>query len=244
MQETSSDFVERELLQNIWHELRGSLALVYRFTDRLAEETRNAPPIHARVAELQRALRRVRTGSFIFNFIAAGGLDRVTSSFTSMTLSEVFAIVSESVEDLVTINSGSRRLVACKVDRKSFQKFAYLHFAGDKDLLIRCANNILSNAFQYSYPNTTVFVRVRKAQEGALLEVRNTGIELSRDEITHIGERGWRGREACKFSDGSGLGLWIVSHIAKAHGGYLRAVPTNSRGETCFQLFLPMEERS
>jgi signal transduction histidine kinase len=43
--------------------------------------------------------------------------------------------------------------------------------------------------------------------------------------------------------EGSGIGLWIVDHIMKAHEGELIVVPTTSDGITEVKLVFPSIER-
>jgi adenylate cyclase len=56
------------------------------------------------------------------------------------------------------------------------------------------------------------------ADERVCLEVRDTGRGIAPEDLPHIFERFYRGREASTVP-GSGLGLAIVKEIVDMHGG-------------------------
>jgi two-component system, OmpR family, sensor histidine kinase BaeS len=71
----------------------------------------------------------------------------------------------------------------------------------------------------------------------AMLQVTDTGVGISADDLPHIFDRFWRGRGAAQIS-GSGIGLAIAAELAQAHGGRLTASSEPGRG-TQFTLLLP-----
>jgi two-component system, OmpR family, sensor histidine kinase BaeS len=74
-------------------------------------------------------------------------------------------------------------------------------------------------------------------EPGAVLTVTDTGIGIPADELPHIFERFWRGRQAAQTS-GSGIGLAVAAELAQAHGGQLTAVSQPGLG-TKMTLTLP-----
>ena len=75
------------------------------------------------------------------------------------------------------------------------------------------------------------------AGPGAMLRVTDTGAGIPADELPHIFERFWRGRQATQTS-GSGIGLAVAAELARAHGGQLTASSQPGRG-TEMTLSLP-----
>jgi two-component system sensor histidine kinase BaeS len=70
-----------------------------------------------------------------------------------------------------------------------------------------------------------------------VLRVSDTGTGIPADELPHIFERFWRGRQASQIS-GSGIGLAVAAELARAHGGQLTASSQPGRG-TEMTLTLP-----
>jgi two-component system sensor histidine kinase BaeS len=71
-----------------------------------------------------------------------------------------------------------------------------------------------------------------------VLRVSDTGTGIPADELPHIFERFWRGRQASQIS-GSGIGLAVAAELARAHGGQLTASSQPGRG-TEMTLTLPV----
>ena len=57
----------------------------------------------------------------------------------------------------------------------------------------------------------------------------NEGLEVKREEASKLKQRGYRADQAIWVTgEGSGIGLWIVDEIMKAHGGRLAITPTQN----------------
>ncbi len=113
---------------------------------------------------------------------------------------------------------------------------------GDAELLEFAVYNLLSNAVKYS-PDRSV-VRVTAAGEAgrALIEVRDQGAGISKQDADRIFERFYRTEDAFQSAQpGLGLGLSIVREISRLHGG---AVTLESKvGEgSAFTLTLPCHQ--
>jgi two-component system sensor histidine kinase SenX3 len=101
-------------------------------------------------------------------------------------------------------------------------------------------SNLLDNAIKYSAEKVEVSVRLETPDGLALLRVTDRGVGIPSEELKRIFKRFYRvpGRNSFKIK-GTGLGLFIVRAVAKAHGGKAYAA---SRGEglgTTFTLELP-----
>jgi signal transduction histidine kinase len=110
----------------------------------------------------------------------------------------------------------------------------------DKELINQALNNILDNASKYSYRGTRVLIRLGMSKTGSYLGITNQGIPIRPTEVTKVFERGWRSEDAMLVvGEGTGIGLWIVDNIMKAHGGSVRVISNTARGVTEFRLYLP-----
>ena len=111
--------------------------------------------------------------------------------------------------------------------------------AGDPGRLAQVLDNLLSNALRYT-DRGTVTVRTFTEGDHAVLEVADTGIGMSSDELPHVFERFWRSEKSRSRSrGGAGIGLAIVRELVRAHDG--RIDVTSHPGEgTAFTIRLPM----
>lgn len=96
----------------------------------------------------------------------------------------------------------------------------------DYDLLVQAISNLLDNAAKYSFPDTRVEIYCGlTGKQNFHITVKNEGLPLH--EAEKCKERNWRGAEAKLVTgEGSGIGLWIVDAIMKAHDGRLIIIPT------------------
>ena len=90
---------------------------------------------------------------------------------------------------------------------------------GDADLLRVALRNLIENALRHTPDGCEVTLGASLEKEQPILWVRDTGQGVAADELSHITERFFRGRDV--IHEGSGLGLAIVSRVAELHGARL-----------------------
>ncbi len=91
---------------------------------------------------------------------------------------------------------------------------------GDRDRLKELLLILVDNAVRYSPPHGQVSASLEARDGQAVIIIADTGIGLSDDEIPHLFERLYRGRQARAMRPaGTGLGLAIARWITEAHGG-------------------------
>ena len=94
--------------------------------------------------------------------------------------------------------------------------------------------NLIANALQHGEPNTAVRVSIDGTGGVVVLKVKNEGPPIPADLMPVLFEPFSRGRVS---PHGLGLGLYIVKHIATAHGGTVN-VESTAEGGTIFTLEL------
>ena len=99
---------------------------------------------------------------------------------------------------------------------------------------------LLDNAIKYNRQDGHVTVRTAIQEEQALLEVRDTGIGIAPEHLSHLGERFYRVDKArSREAGGTGLGLSIAHGIVVAHEGTLNLSSVPEQGTTV-TLTLPL----
>jgi len=113
---------------------------------------------------------------------------------------------------------------------------------GDPDELKAALSNLVDNAIKYSNNGVRVEVELAPVDERRVaIRVTDQGIGISPGELKRVFRRFYRIPEAVAMRiKGTGLGLFIVSSIARKHGGKVFAEsPGPGRGST-FTLQLPV----
>jgi signal transduction histidine kinase len=111
----------------------------------------------------------------------------------------------------------------------------------DANAIDRALANLLDNAVKYSDGGDLIEVGLWSDDGEAHISVRDRGIGIPRDEQQRIFERFHRVSTGLVHDvRGSGLGLSLVQHIMKAHGGRVTVDSRPGQGST-FTLHLPVE---
>ncbi len=110
---------------------------------------------------------------------------------------------------------------------------------GDRLMLRRAINNLLSNAVRHTPRGGCVMIRIDDAGDGTVkLSVENTGDTIPAEHLPRLFDRFYRvDASRQRFSEGAGLGLAITRSILRAHGGDAAVYSRN--GTTRFDLIIP-----
>jgi signal transduction histidine kinase len=104
--------------------------------------------------------------------------------------------------------------------------------------------NLVSNALRYSRPEDgPVEVALAVADNNLVMTVTDQGPGLSKDQAEHIGEPFYRSDPSrARESGGTGLGLYLATLVANAHGGALNLRDTDGHGAS-FEVRIPLTDR-
>lgn len=112
---------------------------------------------------------------------------------------------------------------------------------GDAAALRRVLDNLVANAVKFAASGRSLAVRAATRADGGaiVLRVEDAGPGIPRDERERVFEPFYRGGAAERnAAPGSGLGLSLVRHVVRAHGGRVH-VEGREAGGTAVVLELP-----
>jgi len=110
---------------------------------------------------------------------------------------------------------------------------------GDRNNLEGVFTNLVNNAIKYTPEEGEVTIRVKGEGENVRVEVSDTGIGISKEDLPRIFDRFYRVKsEKTRQIVGTGLGLSIVKHIVEAHLGTI-SVESEEGGGSTFTVVLP-----
>jgi two-component system, NtrC family, sensor histidine kinase GlrK len=100
-------------------------------------------------------------------------------------------------------------------------------------------SNLLSNAIKYTKNNGKVRVKVGPCSLGALVEIQDSGIGISEEDLPKIFTKFYQAGNTARIkSGGTGVGLALVKAFTEGHGGKVYAESSVGRGST-FRVELP-----
>jgi len=113
---------------------------------------------------------------------------------------------------------------------------------GEPKRLEQIVVNLLSNALRYTDAGGRVTLTVRPEGGDALLEVADTGIGISQEDLPRVFTRFWRGEKSrSRATGGAGIGLSIVKELVRAHGGDISVASAPGDGSV-FRVTIPASE--
>ena len=115
----------------------------------------------------------------------------------------------------------------------------------DKELVVKCVVNILSNAFKYTPHGGHITIRLQPEPVPQPLwytiAISDTGIGIPEQDIHRVFERFYQASSShtATATTGSGIGLHLVKQLIERHHGKITVHSTPNVGTT-FTLYLPL----
>jgi len=214
---------KRALLLGISHELRTPLSRM-RLTLEFIDDKDNVESLKAEISEMEK---------IVVSLLEA---ERLNSRHTQLSRTQVIIgnLITETLEDFFSREADriSVKLPATPVT-----------VSIDEARISLLLKNLLSNALRYSKPEDgSVELTISTTEDVLLMVVTDHGPGLSEDQAANIGEPFYRSDTSrARESGGTGLGLYLATLVARAHGGSLRLLDTDDQGAS-FEVHIPLGE--
>ena len=237
---TEARKVERmrvDFIANASHELRTPLASLLGFIETLQGPAREDEKARQKFLGIMREQAR-RMARLIDDLLS---LSRIEQNQHVRPEAPVdLALVARHVADTL---APLAREMAVDVDLAAGQSVIVV---GDRDELVRVAENLVENAIKYGAPppgekrRGKIEIRVARQNREGALSVRDDGPGIAPEHLPRLTERFYRidaGQSRSK--GGTGLGLAIVKHILARHRGRLAIASEIGRGAV-FTAIVPL----
>jgi two-component system, sensor histidine kinase len=212
------------LIATLGHDLRNPLHVISTGLSALADSSTMSDGERATVDRLVRTadrMDRMIEQAMVVAHTLGGGIIPVSPA--RIDLAE---LVSQVVQDS---HHATKREIDIQVNLAD-------KVLGDPDKLNRLIDNLLANAIRHG--DGSIKISVDRDDDSALLMFHNGGVAIPSHLIDKLFDPYTRSSQ----SPGSGLGLYIVHQIARAHGGSV-AVSSTDHGTT-FTVKLPIAPSS
>ena len=223
-----SDFVA-----NVSHELRTPLALIRLYAETLELGRLNAKEKYQEyfriIREESERLTALINNILDFSRIEAG---RKEYEFKETNLPELVRSTLDSYRFQIEQNGFAfEENIAADIPPVNV----------DREAIARSLLNLVNNALKYSKDEKYIGVSLYRANGSVKLEVRDHGIGIPAGEQEKIFEKFYRcGDPLVHNIKGSGLGLSLVRHIVRAHGGDVQVESAPEKGSK-FTIRLPLD---
>jgi signal transduction histidine kinase len=223
-----------ELVARMSHELRTPLATITCAGENLADD------LVASTVETRQYGRIIqqeghRLNKTIADILLCCRLQIRPDATLKMAPVDVPEVLSQAVSDSLMVTSDPTLQIEQRVDA------SLPRLLGDREALRVALKNLIVNAIRHGEGSPIrVAARALRA-DGAqvVIEVEDEGPGIPEDELPSIFDSFFRGRLATDGQiEGSGIGLSVVYHVVRAHGGQVRASRVQPHG-TRFTLQLP-----
>ena len=140
-------------------------------------------------------------------------------------------LMEELLETAQKMGSEKKLFMTGLIDKK-------ITILGSPEKLGRAVLNIIDNAIKYTPVSGKIEIKLTKQKHNVFLNIKDSGIGISSNDLPHIFDRFYRGSSTGK-TFGSGLGLAIAKAIISSHKGEIKVESRIGKG-TSFIVVLPL----
>jgi PAS domain S-box-containing protein len=216
--------LREQFIAVLGHDLRNPLASVAAGTRALARHPEKAAEI---AAQMEQSISRM---SGLIENVLDFARGRLGGGFITTRDSEepLEPVLLQVIEELRSVHP--ERNVAVDIDLREPVECDRLRIG-------QLLSNLLGNAFLYGAPDAPIQVHAQVDGGQFKLSITNSGEAIEPSTLERLFQPFFRGGMR-GTREGLGLGLYICSEIAKAHGGTIEV--TSESGSTCFTLRIPI----
>ena len=209
------------------HELRTPVAVIQGYASMLERWGKEDPQtLEESIHAIRDEADHMKTLIDQLLFLARGDMGRTKLTMEKLNVRELMKEVREESE---MIDNSHRYVLDAENE----------YFCMAEPAMLKQALRILvDNAAKYTKEGGLITLRLRGNEKKVSLEVQDSGIGISQEELPHIFERFFRGEDVRGTTKGSGLGLSIAAWIVDRLGGKISALSIPDYG-TRFVIELP-----
>jgi two-component system, OmpR family, phosphate regulon sensor histidine kinase PhoR len=226
LSQLQSDFVSK-----VSHELRTPLTSIRMFTETL-QLRRGDPELENRCVEAL-GQESLRLQTLIDRLLEWGRMESGRRSFVKRA-TDAGKVIESAIQSFEPVRE--RRDVELEINVAPELPPIW----ADHDALVDAVVNLLSNAYKYGGEPRRIAVSASATAGRVRISVKDNGGGIAYAEHKRIFQKFYRVDDRlARQREGSGLGLSIVEHIIKAHGGRIELESEIGKGSTFSLLLAP-----
>ncbi|PJE63886.1 hypothetical protein COU89_00840 [Candidatus Roizmanbacteria bacterium CG10_big_fil_rev_8_21_14_0_10_45_7] len=150
-------------------------------------------------------------------------LSRINGTVRTVERVSLTDIMSDLIELASTLGEEKKLTISADIQKEVYVKT-------DKKLLQRALSNVVFNAISYNRQQGSINLTLKEKHHFITVIVKDTGIGISRHDLSQIFSRFYRGNHA--EGGGSGLGLAISKAAVESLGGKISIFSSVNKGTT------------
>jgi signal transduction histidine kinase len=227
------DYLKSKFIADMSHELRTPVSNLNLRLHLLERDTPEKQSEHIRILKNQ----FTRLNQLLENILDFSKLDKNGTTSNPVEVVDLNALIEE---ELTTLQP---RADAAGLALIFIPDPALPLINGRASELSRMILNLATNAINYT-PSGKVEIRTGCDEQQVYMEVRDTGVGITPEDLPHLFQRFYRGQQVGSSNiPGTGLGLNIVQGIVQMHGGTIEVESEIDKGST-FRVRLPAHSQN
>ena len=219
--------IRKEFTANVSHELKTPLHIISGYSELIEQGLAKEEDIKVFASRIHEESKRM--SQLVNDIMELSSLDNGAKEELKeeVNLKEEVELALSSL----SFEANSRSIVI-----ETSLEDAYLE--GSKKLLYILVYNLVDNAIKYNKEKGKVNINLFSYGTNIILEVKDEGIGIKKDEQERIFERFYRvDKSHSKEIGGTGLGLSIVKHVAMIHNATIQVESEIDKGSTFKVIF-------
>lgn len=148
-------------------------------------------------------------------------------------------VVDQVVNDLLFLAKGRGVTILWNKPKKPLP-LAFI----DQEKLIQVLINLVSNGIKYNRAKGTIQITTTAMNKSIAIEVSDTGMGMTKEEISHLFEKFYRTQSATNAAiQGTGLGLYISKKLIELMGGEITVTSVVGQGSK-FTVIVPQTKEA
>ena len=229
-------FEQSDLISEMVHELRTPLAAIKATTYLILRPELKEEKRQSLIQTIRQETDRLTRMTTEFLDLARMESGRTRMARQPIDLPALMEGAIKTVTPQATDRSIDIDLVLEPADQAAFPALI-----GDQAKVQQVVLNLLTNAIKYNQDGGHVWLRALHQGDKLRLEIEDTGMGISQDNLEHMFEKFYRVSDAEGYTTGTGLGLAITKRIVENHGGEIGVESELDKG-TKFWFTLPVVE--
>ena len=211
----------KESLSDISHQLKTPLTSIIIMLDNILDNKEMSQEVREEfIKDIKREITNIQF--LIETLLKLSKLDANSVEFINKEF-EVEEIIQNSVKNVAMICD--LKNIKINITGNSKEKLLC-----DERWQIEAITNILKNAVEHSKNNSQIDIKYTQNKAYTKITIEDYGMGINEDDLKHIFERFYKGKNASK--DSVGIGLALAKAIIEKNNGYITVSSKESEGTT------------
>lgn len=213
-----------EFLADVSHEIRTPLTYIKGYSEILSKGLYKNSKEQAEYTDIIN--KEANRLTFLINDLFEMSKLRTGKFELSLAMANIIPILSKVVINLTPAATKKGIGVIMELDKEIPNIYLDVH------RMEQVLYNLIENAIKYT-DRGEITVKSYEKNEMIVIEIRDTGIGIPKQDISKVWERFYRvDKSRTRKTGGSGLGLFVVKQIVEAHGGEITVNSIENQGST------------